>query len=156
MLTWNSRTHCAAKMGLIPFSKLLHQCNCVIDKCSSCVKEDGLSEEDMGLLLDTFPDQPLDFYGALRSATYDNQIRRWIERDVIDSEITNEDANLAELSRRLVNQYATIPFDQVCCSDAPKLDSTQQLHFVEMLSGCGSTIRKSRIVCWCPCCRVMK
>ena len=31
-----------------------------------CVQEDGLSQEDVGVLLDTFGRQPLDFFGALR------------------------------------------------------------------------------------------
>ena len=33
------------------------------------MQDDGLSRADMEVLLDTFPSQPLDFYGALRSAT---------------------------------------------------------------------------------------
>jgi len=68
------------------------------------VQEDGLSIEDMEVLIDTFPGQPLDFFGALRAATYDNQIRRWIKEDVVKTDIIDEDANMAELSRRLINK----------------------------------------------------
>ena len=64
-----------------------------------------MSFEDMGVLLDTFASQPLDFYGALRAATYDGQIRTWIREDVVGTDLTDEDANMAELSRRLVNRY---------------------------------------------------
>ena len=64
-----------------------------------------MSFEDMGVLLDTFASQPLDFYGALRAATYDGQIRTWIREDVVGADLTDEDANMAELSRRLVNRY---------------------------------------------------
>lgn len=60
----------------------------------------------METLLDAFPRQSLDFFGALRSATYDGQIREWIERDVIATSLSNEDANLSDMSRRLVSQYA--------------------------------------------------
>ena len=67
-------------------------------------QDDGLTVEDMCLILDAFPDQPLDFYGAMRASLYDDQIRRWIEQDIIDGSITDEEANLSELSRRLVNQ----------------------------------------------------
>lgn len=37
----------------------------------------------MGILLDLFPEQPLDFFGSLRSAVYDDQIRDWIQEDVL-------------------------------------------------------------------------
>ena len=64
-----------------------------------------MSFEDMGVLLDTFASQPLDFYGALRAATYDGQIRTWIREDVVGADLADEDANMAELSRRLINRY---------------------------------------------------
>ena len=63
-----------------------------------------MSFEDMGALLDTFASQPLDFYGALRAATYDGQIRAWIRDDVVGADLADEDANMAELSRRLINR----------------------------------------------------
>jgi len=67
-------------------------------------QDDGMSMDDMGVLLDTFAAQPLDFYGALRAATYDGQIRAWIRDDVVGGDLADEDANMAELSRRLVNR----------------------------------------------------
>jgi hypothetical protein len=36
-----------------------------------------------------------------RAGTYDNQIRRWIKEDVIESDIT-EDADLSQLGSRLL------------------------------------------------------
>lgn len=68
-------------------------------------KDDGLERKDMVTLLDRYGnEQSLDFYGALRSATYDNQIRDWIQNDVIDGSISEENENLKELGRRLVNE----------------------------------------------------
>jgi len=67
-------------------------------------KDDGLSMDDMKTILNEFPNQSLDFYGALRAATYDNQIRTWIQDDVIDGEISEENENLKELGRRLLSQ----------------------------------------------------
>lgn len=64
-----------------------------------------MSIEDMEVLIDSFPGQPLDFFGALRAATYDNQIRRWIKEDVVKTDVIDEDANMAELSRRLINKW---------------------------------------------------
>lgn len=67
-------------------------------------QDDGLSLGDMGTMLDCFPNQSLDFYSAMRGSLFDNQIRRWIETDIVGDSIINEDANLGELSRRLVDK----------------------------------------------------
>jgi hypothetical protein len=41
----------------------------------------------MVALIERFPNQPLDFFGALRSSTYDGQIREWIEKDVLGERV---------------------------------------------------------------------
>ena len=51
-------------------------------------KDDGLTEGDMAALLRAFPAQTLDFFGALRASTYDNQIREWIKADVVKGDIS--------------------------------------------------------------------
>ncbi|KAL6844094.1 hypothetical protein ACP4OV_025767 [Aristida adscensionis] len=40
--------------------------------------KDGLSIEAVSKIVDTFPNQALDFYGALRSRTYDQAILKWV------------------------------------------------------------------------------
>ncbi|XP_044968168.1 ribulose bisphosphate carboxylase/oxygenase activase, chloroplastic [Hordeum vulgare subsp. vulgare] len=40
--------------------------------------KDGLSLEEVSSIVDTFPNQALDFYGALRSRTYDQAILQWV------------------------------------------------------------------------------
>lgn len=70
-------------------------------------QDDGLSMGDMELILDSFKGQSLDFFGAMRSATYDNQIRDWI-KEIVEDDINAEGANLQELSRRLINRCATV------------------------------------------------
>lgn len=42
--------------------------------------KDGLSKSEIGKIVDTFPNQALDFYGALRSRTYDRYILKWVEQ----------------------------------------------------------------------------
>ena len=64
-----------------------------------------MSLQDMSDILDHFPNQPLDFYGAMRASIYDNQIRKWIETEVIDESLTNQEANLTELCRRLLDKW---------------------------------------------------
>eukprot|EP00878_Enallax_costatus_P046106 GHUV01055704.1.p1 GENE.GHUV01055704.1~~GHUV01055704.1.p1 ORF type:complete len:164 (+),score=26.87 GHUV01055704.1:1037-1528(+) len=41
-------------------------------------KDDGLSQADIQVLVDTFKGQTLDFFGAVRASTYDSQIRDWM------------------------------------------------------------------------------
>ena len=76
-------------------------------------KEDGMTRSDMEALLHEFPNQSLDFYGALRAAMYDNQIRDWIKHDVIKGEISDENENLKDLGRRLLRQEDLPQFEPV-------------------------------------------
>jgi hypothetical protein len=46
--------------------------------CHALYRDDGLSREDAGRLVDAFSRQSLDFFGAIRAATYDGQIREWL------------------------------------------------------------------------------
>ena len=55
-------------------------------------KEDGVSEQDVTVIVDTFPTQSIDFFGALRARVYDDKVR-----DFIASE------GLENLGKRLVN-----------------------------------------------------
>lgn len=42
-------------------------------------QKDGISRNDVISIVKTFPNQALDFYGALRSRTYDRSIMKWID-----------------------------------------------------------------------------
>ncbi|KAJ4837573.1 hypothetical protein Tsubulata_014329 [Turnera subulata] len=42
-------------------------------------EKDGISKEEIVSIVNTFPNQALDFYGALRSRTYDRSISKWVE-----------------------------------------------------------------------------
>lgn len=96
-------------------------------------KDDGLTESDMGTLLDRFPHQPLDFFGALRSSTYDNQIREWIEHDIIGGRIAEENENLKEMTKRLLSQKGLPVFKPVKLSvkmlvqEGERLENEQQM-----------------------------
>ncbi|TVU16424.1 hypothetical protein EJB05_39986 [Eragrostis curvula] len=50
---------------------------------------DNMSIEDVSKIVDTFPNQALDFYGALRSRTYDQAILKWVD-DIGGYEKLNE------------------------------------------------------------------
>ncbi|KYC36517.1 ribulose 1,5-bisphosphate carboxylase [Scytonema hofmannii PCC 7110] len=60
--------------------------------------EDGLSQRDVEQLVDTFPNQSVDFFSAMRSRIYDEQIRQFIY-----------DVGIEHVSRRIVNSVEGPP-----------------------------------------------
>ncbi len=59
---------------------------------------DQVAHADIEKLVDTFPDQAIDFYGALRSRLYDEQVRQLIQ-----------DVGLERISLRVVNSAERLP-----------------------------------------------
>lgn len=55
-------------------------------------KEDNVQQYDVEVLVDTFPGQSIDFFGALRARVYDEQIRAFIQ-----------EVGLENLGKRLLN-----------------------------------------------------
>ncbi|XP_057966913.1 ribulose bisphosphate carboxylase/oxygenase activase, chloroplastic [Malania oleifera] len=51
----------------------------IINIVHKMYEKDGISREVVVSIVDTFPNQALDFYGALRSRTFDRSISKWIE-----------------------------------------------------------------------------
>ncbi|KAK9072344.1 hypothetical protein SSX86_008778 [Deinandra increscens subsp. villosa] len=50
----------------------------IINIVNRMYEKDGLSKNDVESIVKTFPNQALDFYGALRSRTYDTSILKWV------------------------------------------------------------------------------
>jgi SpoVK/Ycf46/Vps4 family AAA+-type ATPase len=76
-------------------------------------KEDGLSRQDIETLVATFGNQALDFFGALRAATYDGQIREWME-DVAGAPLeVADEARVKEVNKRLLAQKNLPEFEPV-------------------------------------------
>ncbi|KAL4182238.1 hypothetical protein AMTRI_Chr12g274970 [Amborella trichopoda] len=44
-------------------------------------EKDGISKNEVASIVDTFPSQALDFYGALKSRTYDRSILKWVSEN---------------------------------------------------------------------------
>jgi SpoVK/Ycf46/Vps4 family AAA+-type ATPase len=59
---------------------------------------DGLSQAEITSLVDRFPEQAIDFYGAMRSRMYDEQVRQYIQQIGIE-----------QVSRSLVNSTVDRP-----------------------------------------------
>jgi ribulose bisphosphate carboxylase small subunit len=65
---------------------------------SGIFQVDQVARTDIEKLVDTFPSQPIDFYGALRSRLYDEQIQRLIQ-----------DVGIERISLRVVNSAEAPP-----------------------------------------------
>eukprot|EP00244_Chara_vulgaris_P002229 TRINITY_DN137_c0_g1_i3.p1 TRINITY_DN137_c0_g1~~TRINITY_DN137_c0_g1_i3.p1 ORF type:complete len:443 (+),score=110.99 TRINITY_DN137_c0_g1_i3:184-1512(+) len=49
-----------------------------IGVCLGIFKEDNVNTTDVEELVDTFPGQSIDFFGALRARVYDDEVRKWV------------------------------------------------------------------------------
>jgi hypothetical protein len=55
-----------------------------IGVCFGIFKDDNLDRSQIEYLVDTFPGQSIDFFGALRARVYDNAVREFIESKGLD------------------------------------------------------------------------
>ncbi|KAH6802356.1 rubisco activase [Perilla frutescens var. frutescens] len=46
--------------------------------CKGIFRTDGVHEDAIIKLVDTFPGQSIDFFGALRARVYDDEVRKWV------------------------------------------------------------------------------
>lgn len=49
-----------------------------IGVCKGIFRSDNVPEDDIVKIVDTFPGQSIDFFGALRARVYDDEVRKWI------------------------------------------------------------------------------
>ena len=96
----------------------------------SIFKTDELSARDIENLVDEFSDQAIDFFSALRSRIYDEQIRDFIHQ-----------VGIEKISRRVVNAVEKIP-------DFPKpnFNVSHLLEYGKIMVGEQQRIRELRLV----------
>ena len=88
-----------------------------IGVCIGIFRTDNIPQEDIVKLVDTFPGQSIDFFGALRARVYDDEVRKWIE-----------DIGVDRVGKRLVNSREGPPkFEQ------PKMSLEKLLEYGNML-----------------------
>ncbi|KAK0585563.1 hypothetical protein LWI29_030543 [Acer saccharum] len=88
-----------------------------IGVCHGIFRTDNVPKEDIVKLVDTFPGQSIDFFGAIRARLYDDEVRKWI------SEIGVEN-----IGKRLVNSKEALPtFEQ------PKMTLEKLLEYGSLL-----------------------
>ncbi|KAL0003170.1 hypothetical protein SO802_016951 [Lithocarpus litseifolius] len=73
-----------------------------IGVCTGIFRSDNIPVDDIVRLVDTFPGQSIDFFGALRARVYDDEVRKWVSTVGVDG-----------VGKRLVNSKEGPPtFEQ--------------------------------------------
>jgi len=85
--------------------------------CGGIFKEDDIGEAALEKLVDSFPTQSIDFFGALRARIYDDMVRDFVT-----------DVGLSDLGKRLVNSREGPPkFER------PQMTVDKLLHYGNLL-----------------------
>ncbi|KAL3838435.1 hypothetical protein ACJIZ3_023026 [Penstemon smallii] len=88
-----------------------------IGVCTGIFQTDNVSDEAVVKLVDSFPGQSIDFFGALRARVYDDEVRKWIAGVGVDN-----------IGKKLVNSREGPPtFEQ------PKMTLEKLLEYGNML-----------------------
>ncbi|CAL0308937.1 unnamed protein product [Lupinus luteus] len=88
-----------------------------IGVCIGIFRSDKIAQEDIVKIVDTFPGQSIDFFGALRARVYDDEVRKWIGGIGVEG-----------IGKRLVNSKEGPPtFEQ------PKMTLQKLLEYGNML-----------------------
>ncbi|KAL0338286.1 UNVERIFIED_CONTAM: Ribulose bisphosphate carboxylase/oxygenase activase 1, chloroplastic [Sesamum angustifolium] len=88
-----------------------------IGVCTGIFRTDNVPKEDIVKLVDTFPGQSIDFFGAVRARVYDDEVRKWIASVGVEN-----------IGKKLVNSREKLPeFEQ------PKMTLAKLLEYGNML-----------------------
>ncbi len=88
-----------------------------IGVCKGIFRTDNVADDDIVRLVDTFPGQSIDFFGALRARVYDDEVRKWISGVGVDT-----------IGKKLVNSKEGPPtFEQ------PKMTIEKLMEYGNML-----------------------
>ena len=75
---------------------------------SSIFEEDKLPQAEIERLIDTFPNQAVDFFSSLRSRAYDEQVRQFIRQVGIDR-VSVQLVNSPDKAQKIANSNITLP-----------------------------------------------
>ncbi|CAO2173064.1 unnamed protein product [Urochloa humidicola] len=88
-----------------------------IGVCKGIFRADSVPDEAVVQLVDAFPGQSIDFFGALRARVYDDEVRRWVAETGVEN-----------IARKLVNSKEGPPkFEQ------PRMTLEKLLEYGHML-----------------------
>nr|ANH11447.1 Rubisco activase beta isoform [Oryza australiensis] len=85
--------------------------------CKGIFRTDNVPDEDIVKIVDSFPGQSIDFFGALRARVYDDEVRKWVS-----------DTGVENIGKKLVNSREGPPeFEQ------PKMTIDKLMEYGHML-----------------------
>ncbi|KAL5204614.1 hypothetical protein ABZP36_009485 [Zizania latifolia] len=85
--------------------------------CKGIFRTDNVPEEDIVKIVDSFPGQSIDFFGALRARVYDDEVRKWVAETGVEN-----------IGKRLVNSREGPPqFEQ------PKMTIEKLMEYGQLL-----------------------
>ncbi len=90
--------------------------------------EDGLSPSEIEQLVDTFIDQPIDFFGALRSRLYDEQVLQLIQQvgfDRISARVVNSNDQPPEFHKPDFRLERLLELGRVIRGESDRIQSLQ-------------------------------
>ncbi|MDI9639142.1 ribulose bisphosphate carboxylase small subunit [Geitlerinema splendidum] len=90
--------------------------------------EDGLSRSDIEQLVDTFSNQSIDFFGALRSRLYDEQILQFIQQvgyDRVSARVVNSNDKPPEFNKPDFSLSRLIEFGQLMRDEQQRVETTR-------------------------------
>ena len=88
-----------------------------IGVCKGIFRTDNVPDEDVVKLVDSFPGQSIDFFGALRARVYDDEVRKWVTGTGVEN-----------IGKKLVNSREGPPtFEQ------PKMTVEKLMGYGQML-----------------------
>lgn len=88
--------------------------------CTGIFQHDTVSPQEIESLVDTFPGQSIDFFGALRARVYDDRVRAFVK-----------DIGIESIGQRLVNsREGKVSVHQ------PWISLQQQLQLLQVVSTC--------------------
>jgi len=84
--------------------------------CMGIFQHDGVDRHAVEHIVDTFPGQSIDFFGAMRARVYDDKVREWVKETGLES-----------LGKSLVNVKEKVQFDK------PNMSLEILLHYGNLL-----------------------
>ncbi|TXG57758.1 hypothetical protein EZV62_015587 [Acer yangbiense] len=101
-----------------------------IGVCHGIFRTDNVPKEDIVKLVDTFPRQSIDFFGAIRARLYDDEVKKWISEIGVES-----------IGKRLVNSKEAHPtFEQ------PKMTLEKLLEYGSLLVQEQDNVKRVQLV----------
>ena len=95
-----------------------------IGVCFGIFKDDNLTRGDVEYIVDTFPGQSIDFFGALRARVYDSAVREFIESKGLEGLgkgvlVSNREGfEFPAPSMDLVRRVHVLSYGPACCGEA--------------------------------------